>query len=170
MYHRKVLRQTGDPGYIARGVALGLIIGWVIPMGFQIVLVLPLAFVLKAAKVPAIVFTFVSNHFTVIFLYPLQCWLGSLVLRNGLTFGKLTQMTRDVVAALENASMREAWREFSELGWRVISSFFVGGLLLGVPSALVGYYVTLNLVRRYRRFREERRERKALSEGREEQA
>ena len=163
MYHRKVLRQAGDPGYIARGVALGLIIGWVIPMGFQIILVLPLAFLLKAAKVPAIIFTFVSNHFTVIFLYPLQCWLGSLVLRNGLTFGKLTRMTRDVVAALENATMREAWREFSELGWRVISAFFVGGLLLGVPSALIGYYVTLQLVRRYRSFREARRIRKAGS-------
>lgn len=169
MYHRKVLRQAGDPGYIARGVALGLIIGWVIPMGFQIVLVLPLAFVLKAAKVPAIVFTFVSNHFTVIFLYPLQCWLGSLVLRNGLSFGELTEMTGKIVAALKDASMREAWQEFSKFSWQVISSFFVGGLLLGVPSALIGYYVTLNLVRRYRKFREARHERKALSEGREEQ-
>ena len=157
MYHKKVLRQTGDPSYIARGVALGLLIGWVIPMGFQIILVLPLAFVLKAAKVPAIVFTFVSNHFTVIFLYPLQCWLGSLVLRSGLTFEKLTRMTREIVAALENASMQEAWRTFSTLGAQVIAAFFVGGLLLGVPSALIGYLATLRLVRRYRRFREARR-------------
>lgn len=159
LYHKKVLRQSGDPAYIARGVALGLIVGWVIPMGFQIILVLPLAFVLKAAKVPAVVFTFVSNHFTVIFLYPLQCWLGGLVLRNGLTFGELTRTTGKIVAALEEASMHEAWQEFSKLGGQVISSFFVGGLLLGIPSALVGYYLTLQLVRRYRKFREARRER-----------
>lgn len=163
LYHRKVLHQSGDPAYIARGVALGLIVGWVIPMGFQIILVLPLSFLVRAAKVPAIVFTFVSNHFTVIFLYPLQCWLGSLVLRNGLTFEELSRTTGRIVAALEDASMHEAWQEFSKLGGQVISAFFVGGLLLGIPSALVGYYMTLQLVRRYRSFREARRSRKSGS-------
>lgn len=39
--------------------------------------VIPLAFLLRAAKVPAVAFTFVSNHFSIIVLYPLQCYLGS---------------------------------------------------------------------------------------------
>lgn len=160
LYYTKILRQAGEPSYIARGVALGLLVGWVIPMGFQIVIVLPLAFVFRAAKIPAIVFTFVSNHFTVFFLYPLQCWLGSLVLRGGLTYDSLADMMKKIIAALEKASMREAWEQFSTLGMQVITAFFAGGLLLGVPSAVLGYFVTLCLVRRYRRFKAERRNRK----------
>ncbi len=153
-YYTKVLRQQGSPEYIARGVALGLLVGWLIPIGFQLAVVIPLAFLLRAAKIPAVVFTFVSNHFTVIVLYPLQCWLGSLVL--GYHFG-YDAIAGQVMSIADAESWRESWARFWELGAELGSSFMVGGLLLGVPSAVAGYAVTVHLVGHYRRFKERRK-------------
>jgi len=35
-YYLKVMRNSGSPEYIARGAALGIFIGFAIPIGFQI--------------------------------------------------------------------------------------------------------------------------------------
>ena len=40
---------------------------------------------------------------------------------------------------------------------QVASALFIGGVLLGVPVAAVGYWVTLSLIRRYQSRRAERR-------------
>ena len=79
----RMVRSRGTPEYIAGGVALGLAVGLIIPIGFQIAIAVPLAFLLRVAKVPAVIFTFVTNHFTVIFIYPFQCWIGALLTGSG---------------------------------------------------------------------------------------
>ncbi len=154
VYYTKILRQSGEPSYIARGVALGLLVGWVVPIGFQLAVVIPLAFLLRAAKIPAVVFTFVSNHFTVIFLYPMQCWLGSLALGYHLSYETISRQLADITRA---GTLRESWRLFLELGTELGRAFIAGGLLLGIPSAAIGYVAALALVKRYRRFKERRR-------------
>ncbi len=139
----KLMRNAGSPEYIGRGVALGLFIGFFIPMCLQILVVIPLAFLLKAAKVPAVAFTFVSNHFSIIVIYPLQCYLGSYLIFRPFRYAELETRLHQMI-------VERSWAAFRALGADVVLSFFAGGLLFGIPAAVVGYRITVRQVRRYR--------------------
>ncbi len=147
--HLRLVRNAGAPEYIGRGVALGLFVGFFIPICFQIVVVIPLAFLLRAAKVPAVAFTFVSNHFSIIVLYPLQCYLGSYLIFRPFRYAELEARLRQVI-------VERSWSAFRALGNDVVLSFFAGGLLLGAVAAVAGYWITVRQVRRYREKREAR--------------
>ena len=149
-YYLKLMRTRGSPEYIARGVALGLFIGFFIPLFCQLVIVIPLAFVLRAAKVPAIAFTFVSNHFSVFLIYPLQCWLGSYLIFRPFRYAELH-------ARLQALLTTPSFEAFRSLGTDVALSFFTGGLLLGLLSAIPAYFITIELVKKYRKRRDGRR-------------
>ena len=142
----KVVRQPGTPEYIARGVALGLLIGFLIPMGGQIIAVLLLAFICRASKVMAIAFTFVSNPLTVVVIYPAQCWIGSYLIFRPLGYARIAEQLR---AVIENADIGA----FLKLGMQLLASFFAGGLLFGVVAAVIGFYVSRSLVVAYRKHR-----------------
>ena len=73
---RPIRRYLGDPNVwhfnrhsVARGVALGLFLGFAIPMGFQVVLAALIAVSTRANIAVAALFTSVSNPFTVIPIY-----------------------------------------------------------------------------------------------------
>ena len=93
----KLVKQTGEPDYIARGVAIGFMIGMVIPFGLQIPIAIALAFLLKAAKIPAFACTWVTNHITVFFIYPAQCWVGSYLIGNPIQLGKVEKQLETVL-------------------------------------------------------------------------
>ena len=126
-YYLKVMRNSGSPEYIARGAALGIFIGFAIPIGFQIAAAVPLAFLLKGAKIPAVVLTFIRNYATVL------------------------------VEKLHGLLEERTLASLMELGTPIILSFFAGGLLFGILTAVPGYYLTLRLVAGFRRRRAERR-------------
>ncbi len=152
-YYLKVVRNDGSPEYIARGVALGLAVGFIIPMFFQLMVAIPLSFVLRAAKVPAIVGTFVSNHFTVLVLYPAQCWIGGSLLMKPISYDELTGLLKGVIA-------NPCWATFRELGVDVGGAFFAGGALFALLVATPAYFITIALVKKYRKNREIRRARR----------
>ena len=144
----KMMRSSQDsPDYLARGVALGLFIGFLVPMGLQIAIVLPLAFLLKAAKIPAVAFTFVTNHLTVFFIYPVQCWIGSFLMFHPFRYAELSEQLRGLIAAPD---MQTAMTEIARLGIQLGVSFFLGGLLFGVIAGVLGYFVTYAATVRFR--------------------
>ena len=75
--YAKIVRDDGSPSYIARGWAIGMFIGCVIPMSAQLVISIPLSFVLRGSKIGAALGTFITNPVTVLFIYPAQCWVGN---------------------------------------------------------------------------------------------
>ena len=154
----KMMRSSDRPDYLARGVALGLFIGFLVPMGLQIAVVLPLAFLLKAAKLPAVAFTFVTNHLTVFFIYPVQCWIGSYLMFHPFRYDTLAEQLRGVIDA---PSMKMFMEEIAKLGLRLGISFFLGGLLFGVLAGAAGYLVTYRMTVRFRQRRAERQKARA---------
>ncbi len=153
-YILKLVRNDGTPEYIARGVALGLAVGFVIPMFFQLAVAVPLSFLFRAAKVPAIAFTFVSNHFTVFLIYPVQCWIGSCLIMRPMTCRELEAMLKDVIS-------EPGWASFSALGIDLGLAFLAGGVLFALLTAVPGYFLTVCLVKRHRAAGERRRLKKA---------
>jgi uncharacterized protein (DUF2062 family) len=145
----KVVRQSGTPQSIARGMAVGVFIGFVIPVGFQVVAALIMAVPLKANKLVAVIGTFGSNHFTIPFIYPAQCYLGALCMLSPLS---LSVINDDFKALLHEQS----WAALKGLGAELLIPFLIGGLVLGVVSWPPTYYATYWMVVKYRAYRSER--------------
>lgn len=143
----KLVKQRGTPEYIARGVAIGLMVGLVVPFGFQIPAAIVLAFAFNGAQIPAFACTWVTNHFTIFLIYPVQCWIGSYLIGNPLHFAKVEQQ-------LQNVVNEKTWESLKALGGQLVASFFAGGFLFGILLAIPGYIVSLYLVKKYRAFRE----------------
>jgi len=166
----KLVKQAGTPDYIARGVAIGLMVGMVIPFGLQIPVAIALAFLLKAAKIPAFACTWVTNHITIFFIYPVQCWIGSYLIGNPLSFEvieeKLKVITHGpswtselfdgkIIMAFETL-FKQFITSFEALGGQIVASFFVGGFLFGTILAVPGYFLSLYWVKQYRKLKEKK--------------
>ena len=153
----RMLRKSSSPEYLARGVALGLFCGFFLPMGIQIMVVLPLSFLLKAAKMPAVAFTFVTNHVTILFLYPLQCWIGSYLIFCPLKYNEIAAQLKSLI---NSATWQEACREVAHLGLQLGASFFAGGFLLALIASVTGYFTALFFARRVIRLKEAAKQRR----------
>ena len=143
----KIVRAGGSPDYIARGWAIGMFIGCVIPMSFQLMISVPLSFLLKGSKIGAVLGTFITNPISIIFIYPLQCFAGS-----KLTGGNLTlEAARN---AMKGVLQDQSWENLSSLGTDLLVSFFAGGLLMAIVLTPITYLTVYQAVVRYRKIRD----------------
>ena len=149
-YYNKAVREKGTPEYVARGWAIGMFIGFAMPFGLQLVVSVPLAFLMKGSKLGAIVGTLTTNHFTIWVIYPFQCWLGSHLIGNPLSFA-------DISSKMEEVIENQDYETLFGLGRDIIAAFFIGGFLLAFISTPICYYLVKNLVIRYRAAKEKRR-------------
>ncbi len=149
--YAKLVKQEGTPESIARGVVLGLAVGFLIPIGGQVLAALALAFLCKANKIVSVMFTMLSNPYTAPFQYPAQCWLGSWLMGSPLKLSVVEEQFKAFFAA-------PSWASLMDLGGEFVMPFFVGGLALSVVSGAPSYWASLAMVRRYR----SRKERKKL--------
>ena len=142
----KIVKERKSAEFIARGWALGVFIGSVIPFGVQIYIALPLSFLLKGSKIGAVTGTLISNPLTIFFLYPAQCWAGSRLLGKDLSWDAITEALKGVIS-------HQDWSSLSQLSGHLVTSFFAGGLMLAAVTTPIAYFFVLNLVRNYRRVR-----------------
>ncbi len=156
---RRILGVADTPQRIAFGVFLGFLVAWTPTLGFQIVLYLAIASLLRANKVAGIPVLFISNPFTAVPVY-YACWrVGSWLLH----FGAAPVAVDRAEVAEQIAQGSEAaegfWTQIMSLHfWRDLLDTFVsmgaemwlGSLVLGVVTGIVGYFATLYGVRAYR--------------------
>lgn len=142
------LTRTGslhvDEYAIARGVAMGLLVGLTPTMGLQTLLMLLGAVLFRANFLAAYAVSFVSNPLTMAPLYYAFHELGEVVL-SWLPIG-LPQ-----VASLEDRVVQDA------------KAMLIGSLLIAIPAALGGYALALGLWRRKQARTEARRQRLAAA-------
>jgi uncharacterized protein (DUF2062 family) len=152
----KVVRHRGTPESIGRGVAIGCFTAFFIPFSLQ----MPVAFILSvrlhAARVAAILFTWVSNPLTIPFIYPLQCYIGGRIVGIPMTYSGVKEQ---ISAIAETPSVKP----LATLGSELLISFLVGGFLFGSIAAILGYYITVPWIRLKRKMREERQQRRKYS-------
>ena len=139
----RAVREKKPPEYIAKGWAIGMCIGCAIPFGVQLYISIPLSFYFKASKIGATLGTFITNPFTIIFLYPAQCWLGARALGRDIEYGAIASQMKQMLAAQD-------WASLSSLSGALVTSFFVGGFIFAAVMTPLTYYGMLTLVRRYR--------------------
>ena len=133
----KMLKDPLPPEAVAGGWALGMFIGCSVPFGLQLLVSVPLAFMLRVSKIGATVGTLITNPVTVFFIYPAQTWIVYNLLFGRREMGELpTEWTREAVLALSGP---------------VMISYFLGGLVLALVLSPITYFVVKRIVVGYRR-------------------
>ena len=126
----RFLRLRGAPDEIAKGVALGIFIGMTPTFGFQIVLALFFAWLLKENKLAALLGIWITNPVTAPFIYALEYESGRLLL------------------GMDRAGLPAefSFSAFGHLGWEVLLPLSVGSLLYGILCASLAYALTLRMI------------------------
>jgi len=135
---------------VARGAALGLFVGFVVIIGLQLVVVIPLAFLLKAQRLSAVAFTFITNQVTVFFIYPIQCMVGGYFLGQDMKMAVISERLKDI-------TLEFTWAKFRALGGDLMAAFLLGGLIFGIIAVAVAYPIMLVTMRKIQAKQAERR-------------
>ena len=123
--YRYICWSSKNPESLARGVGLGLFIGFLPAIGLQIILALLLARFLKANKLVAVLGTLVTNPITAIPIGTFSLWLGDWVLPGTNLSGFSTTSFK--------------WSELLDSSGQLGLSYLLGCLILSVFSSLIGY-------------------------------
>lgn len=145
--YAKIVREKADSKYIARGWAIGMFCGCLIPFGLQLIVSIPASFVLRGSKIGATVGTFLTNHFTIFIIYPVQCYVGNLLMGSPFSWG-------DVQNAMDSVLKEQSFESLWALGWQLACAFFIGGAILTAIMTPLTYMGV-------KKFVEKRRNRKA---------
>jgi hypothetical protein len=138
----RLMRHPGTPESVGRGVAAGFFTALLLPGGHMVAAFL-LAILVRGARGTAVLATWITNPFTIPFIWPAQCYLGSFLIGRPLSHKLIERLLWD---AVHTPSMKTVGDLSSEL----IASFFAGGALLGIIVAVIGYFCTTVMVRRHR--------------------
>ena len=135
----KMVKDPLPPEDVAAGWALGMFIGCAIPFGFQLVISIPLAMMMRVSKVGATLGTLITNPVTIFAIYPAQTWaVNKLVFGGSISFRRLMDM-------------EWTWETVRRLGADAMMSFFIGGIALALVLSPVTYFAVKHIVIKYRR-------------------
>ena len=135
----KIVREKHSPEYIARGWAIGMFYGCAIPFGFQLILSIPTAFLLKGSKIGSAVGTLITNHFTIFIIYPVQCWVGNRLLGGGLSYAEVSTALSEVVS-------EQSFQALFKVGGDLVAAFFLGGAVFAAVMTPLTYWLVKSLV------------------------
>ena len=115
-FFRWLLLQQGNPGYKARGLAIGVFCGCFPLFGFQTLLGIALASLFRGNHLLAVSGTWISNPMTYVPLYWFNYRVGSFALGHG---------------QLVHSFKQFSWREILSQGWTLGARLFLGSTLVG---------------------------------------
>lgn len=138
----RIVRIKASPHTVARGVAVGVFVGCLPVIPFQTVIALALAVVFRCNKLAAALGTWVSNPLNVPFFY-----YG--LYRVGRFFVPECNLHLD----FKHLALSEMLLQGREL----VALMTVGGVVVGLPSSVITYFLTLRVVRLYHARRAARR-------------
>jgi uncharacterized protein (TIGR03546 family) len=134
----RIIRLKASAHSIALGMALGIFVGFLPIIPFQTVVVLTLAFLFRANKITAGTFTFISNPFNMPIFYYMLFVVGNFLLSfQGVNFDPNHLAMKELIAQ----------------GWEIFLIMCVGGVILGIPSSLLTYFLGRRMILAYRKRR-----------------
>ncbi len=142
-----LVASKNTPKRDALGVSLGLFIGFIVPVGGQLLVLTLLRMAIRFNYIVAVGFSFVSNPFDMIPLYYGYYLLGSYIL------GKPASIDFSVFRNLMHGVMGktyfwEAFGAFAALGGEILERWLISAVLLSVTFGPLGYIVTHQIQKR----------------------
>ena len=147
-----ILHADDSPERLARGVAVGVFMTFTPTIGLQMILVVSLAWLLRANKIVGLPFVWITNPFTFVPIYYPMYVIGAMITGYdlvGIEWWK--QLGHPPAIDWWNlAGMWEMFRFYLAKLTRVAVPLWVGSLLVSTVLGLLSYFVTLSFVRTYR--------------------
>ncbi len=134
-----ILKQEGTPAERARGIAVGVFSGCFPFFGFQTLIGVFLASVLKGNYLLAVFATWISNPFTYIPLYWFNYQVGSIFLGGSYT-----------LVSFNNLTQQQMWSQ----GWLISSRLLFGSTVVGLLAGLVFGYVSYRVFNAFNKIRD----------------
>ncbi|GJQ64012.1 MAG: hypothetical protein SCALA702_30650 [Melioribacteraceae bacterium] len=139
-YFSKFIGLKASPHKLAWSVAIGVFIGFFIPIGFQSFFIIPLALALEVNLIVAYISTLVSNPITAIPMYYVAVNVGQ----------RLTGI-EVLWSNFEKVFSEFSFSALMNLGTDSLIVFFTGSLFLGLIFAALLYIFTYKVVSYYRK-------------------
>jgi uncharacterized protein (DUF2062 family) len=138
-FYDRFIKLKGSPREIALGFALGLLIGMTPFLGMHFVSSVLLASLLGWSKIAALVGVNITNVFTAPLIYPVTYWVGLRLVgfSRGVDWPAALKLD-DLISLIEQSPL-------------ILVDLSIGGAILGIPLAIVGYFLVLGIIRRHRR-------------------
>lgn len=155
----RFIRLRGEPRELALGMALGIFSGMLPTVPFQMAFAIALAFAFKGSKITAALATWISNPLNLYIVYYLDYRIGAFILglsRHNRGFASLMETVRngelgmDLLMKVVGAS------------GIIIAAFIIGGLILGVVTAVPSYFISLKVFGFLKKWRQEMRTKRWL--------
>lgn len=137
--YERFIRIRGEPREVALGLALGVFIGMTPTVGVQTPIAIFFAALFKWSKLSAAIGVWISNPVTVPIIYSITYITGTKVLNLEPVFNMPLSPTWSTVKTM----FQEAPRAFGAMT--------VGGLILGVPTAIVSFYLSYAALEKYQK-------------------
>ena len=156
-YYLRFIRLRGEPHELALGMAFGIFAGMMPIMPFQIALAVTMALLFKASKITAALGTWVSNPLNWYFLYYFTYKIGAAILGFSETnkfFPSILESAREGEGALVVIG------KIAGAGGAITASLLLGGIIVGILTALPSYIIFLRVFQFIRVWRRKRRNRK----------
>ncbi len=134
----RFVRLQGSPEQLARGMASGVFAGSFPLFGFQILIGVAIATVLRGNRIMAAASTWISNPFTYLPIFAFNYQVGVWILGTSSTKG-FTDL--------------DSLRGWADMGTEVSARLMLGSAVVGVVASLLSYYLGLPLIRRMRQRR-----------------
>ena len=140
-FYIRFKRLQGDPGSLALGCALGVLIGISPTLPLHTVMIVGITLLFRISTIAALVSaTIVSNPLTFVPQYYF-CWrVGDWVLPGKLSWERMHE-SLDIVMS---AGFKESLKSISMLGMDAIFVMLTGGLIIGIPLAVVTYFLAIH--------------------------
>ena len=135
--YKRFLKIRGKPREIARGFALGLFVGMTPFFGLHTVIAVPLAALFKWNKISAAISVWFTNAATAPIIYSITYLVGARIIgiQKGFNWTDINSFS----------SVYQLILKTPEIVWAMI----VGGVVLGLPLSIAGYYIIFFILKRY---------------------
>ena len=133
----RFLKIRGHPNEIALGLALGLFVGMTPSMGFHTAIAVYFAALFKWNKISAAVGVWITNPLTAPVIYGVNYFIGA----------KFMGLQKVYFLSEAHGFIRiyKIILKAPEIFWALT----IGGIVLGLPIAVAGYYFSYSVVQKY---------------------
>jgi hypothetical protein len=137
LIYLRLTRLRGQPEAIAKGLAVGVFAGSFPFFGLQTIIGVILATCLRGSKIAAAAGTWISNPLTYVPIFVFNYKVGKFLL--GIKDRSIVTLDFDSFAS------------FMELGFTFATTLLVGCSVVGIVAAIITYFVSVRLIRRWRK-------------------
>lgn len=135
--YERFLKIRGHPREIALGFALGLFVGMTPFMGLHTIAAVAVAALFKWNKISAAISVWITNALTAPLIYGITYLVGARLmgLEKAFNLKEINSLS----------AVNELILKTPEIVWAMI----VGGVVIGLPLAIIGYYFAFSITSRY---------------------